>query len=176
MDRSRRYWFGITGVVGYVFLTACTAVAQVAAAANEEYRTPALRAKAASEMDPPMRGSLQRSGALVDSLGLHAGDTIADLGPVLAIFCPISSDRSAAAVRSSPSISIWSSLTRFANALPPRAGGTCMQCSAQSAIRSCPQTGSTGQFSSTRIITSTTRRQQCKACGGPSSPAGGFLS
>jgi ubiquinone/menaquinone biosynthesis C-methylase UbiE len=80
MDRSLRYWFGIAGVVVYVFLMACTSVAQVAATANEEYRTPALRRKAASEMDPPLRGSQIRSGALVDSLGLHVGDTIADVG------------------------------------------------------------------------------------------------
>ena len=80
MDRSLRYWFGITSVVVYVFLMASTSVAQVATTANEEYRTHALREKAASEMDPPMRGSLQRSAVLIDSLDLHAGDTIADVG------------------------------------------------------------------------------------------------
>ena len=55
-------------------------MAQVASTANEEYRTHAQRDKAASEMDPPDRGALERSSALVDSLGLHAGDTIADVG------------------------------------------------------------------------------------------------
>jgi ubiquinone/menaquinone biosynthesis C-methylase UbiE len=55
-------------------------VAQVATTANEEYRTHALREKAAAEMDPPPRGLIQRSSALVDSLDLHAGDTIADVG------------------------------------------------------------------------------------------------
>ena len=80
MDRSIRYWLGLTAVVLYVLLMACTSVAQVATNANKEYSTPALRRKAASEMDPPMRGSQMRSGALVDSLGLHAGDTIADVG------------------------------------------------------------------------------------------------
>jgi cyclopropane fatty-acyl-phospholipid synthase-like methyltransferase len=80
MNRSLRYWLGIPGVVVYVFLMACTSVAQVAATANEEYRTHASREKAASEMDPPTRGFLARSDALVDSLGLHDGDTIADVG------------------------------------------------------------------------------------------------
>jgi hypothetical protein len=78
MNRSLRYCFGF--VVVYVFLVVCTSVAQVAATANEEYRTPALRAKAASEMDPPPCGYVQRSDVLVDSLGLHAGDTVADVG------------------------------------------------------------------------------------------------
>jgi len=80
MDRSLRYWFGITGVFVYVFLVASTSVAQVATTANEEYRTHAQREKATSEMDPPMRGSFQQSAALVDSLDLHAGDTVADVG------------------------------------------------------------------------------------------------
>ena len=55
-------------------------MAQVATTANAEYRTPALRAKAAADMDPWIRGSLERTGALVDSLGLHAGEIIADVG------------------------------------------------------------------------------------------------
>ena len=80
MDRSLRYWFGITGLVVYVFLMASTSVAQVATEANKEYSTPALRKKAASEMDPPMRGTQLRSAALVDSLGLYDGDAIADVG------------------------------------------------------------------------------------------------
>jgi ubiquinone/menaquinone biosynthesis C-methylase UbiE len=80
MDRLLRYWFGITAVVVYVLLMACTSVAQVAATANQEYRTHALRERAASEMDPPMRGYIQRSDELVASLGVHAGDTIADIG------------------------------------------------------------------------------------------------
>ena len=80
MDRSLRYCFGITGVVVYAFLWRGTSVAQVATTANEEYRTHALREKAASEMGSNFRGALERSGALVDSLGLHAGDTVADVG------------------------------------------------------------------------------------------------
>ena len=80
MDRSRLYCLGITGVVVYVFLMAGTSVAQVATTANEEYRTPALREKAASEMGSTFRGALERSGPLVDSLGLHPGDTVADVG------------------------------------------------------------------------------------------------
>src|SRR3974390_2425985 len=47
---------------------------------NEAYHTHAQREKAASKMDPPSRGALERSGALIDSLGLHAGGTIADVG------------------------------------------------------------------------------------------------
>lgn len=80
MDRSLRYCFGITGVVVYAFSMAGTSVAQVATTPNAEYRTHALREKAASEMDSTFRGALERSGPLVDSLGLHAGDTVADVG------------------------------------------------------------------------------------------------
>ena len=88
MDCSLPSWFGITlrvrsgdwVVVMYGFLMACTSVAQVATTANAEYRTPAQREKAASEMDPWIRGSLERTDALVDSLGFHAGETIADVG------------------------------------------------------------------------------------------------
>src|SRR5206468_3760935 len=61
------------------FLMACTSAAQVATTANAEYSTPAQRATAASGMDPWIRGSLERTDALVDSLGLHAGGTIADV-------------------------------------------------------------------------------------------------
>jgi ubiquinone/menaquinone biosynthesis C-methylase UbiE len=70
----------LAGLLVSIILMACMSVAQVAATANEEYRTPAMRAKAASEMDPPMRGYIQRSDALVGSLGLHSGETIADVG------------------------------------------------------------------------------------------------
>jgi ubiquinone/menaquinone biosynthesis C-methylase UbiE len=57
-----------------------TSIAQVSSFANEDYRTPALREKAASQMGAYSRGALERTGALVDSLGLHAGDTVADVG------------------------------------------------------------------------------------------------
>lgn len=67
-------------LVGGLWTLTCTSVAQVAATANEEYRTPAQRAKAASEMDPPNRGAVERTSNLVNSLGLHVGDTIADVG------------------------------------------------------------------------------------------------
>jgi len=80
MDRSSLYCLGITSVFVYVFLMAGMSVAQVATTANEEYRTHALREKAASEMGSTFRGALERSGALVDSLGLHPGDTVADVG------------------------------------------------------------------------------------------------
>ena len=80
MDRSLRYWFTIIAVAVYAFLTAGTSGAQVATDANEEYRTPALREKAASEMGSSLRGALRRSGPLVDSLGLRAGDSVADVG------------------------------------------------------------------------------------------------
>ena len=88
MDRSRRSWFGITlllrggdcVVMMYGCLMVCASTAQVATTANSEYHTPAQRAKAASEMDPWNRGALERTDALVDSLGLHAGETIADVG------------------------------------------------------------------------------------------------
>lgn len=58
----------------------CTSTAQVAITANEEYSTPAQRAKAASEMDPPIRAYAEGTFTLVDSLDLHAGDVIADFG------------------------------------------------------------------------------------------------
>jgi len=80
MDRLLRYCFSITGAVVYAFLIAGTSVAQVATTANEEYRTHEMREKAADEMGSNFRGALERSGALVDSLGLHAGDIVADVG------------------------------------------------------------------------------------------------
>ena len=61
-------------------LKPCTSVPPVATTANGEYRTPAQRAQAASEMDPPIRGALERTSELVNSLGLQAGETIADVG------------------------------------------------------------------------------------------------
>lgn len=67
-------------MVGCAFIFAGTSVAQVATTANEEYRTPALREKAASEMSSNFRGALERTGPLVESLGLHAGDAVADVG------------------------------------------------------------------------------------------------
>ena len=80
MDRLLRYCFSISAVVVYAFLIAGTSGAQVATTPNEEYRTPAQREKAASQMGSTFRGALERSGPLVDSLGLHAGDTVADVG------------------------------------------------------------------------------------------------
>ena len=74
MDRSLRYWFGITGVVK-IFLMACMSVAQVAATANEEYRRAVLRAKAASEMDPPFQS---QAGS-----GLRLSNLRKWLGPML---------------------------------------------------------------------------------------------
>jgi SAM-dependent methyltransferase len=79
MERSARYLFGLAGVV-YAFLLADASVAQVAATANEEYRTHAQREKAAAEMDPATRGVLEHTDLLVRSLGLHPGDSIADVG------------------------------------------------------------------------------------------------
>lgn len=80
MDRSIRLSFGIACAVMYAFLWACTSVAQVATNANAEYRTHASREKVAAEMDPPIRAYNERTIALVDSLDLHAGETIADVG------------------------------------------------------------------------------------------------
>ena len=89
MERSSWSWFCILGrgqlavwlvMIYFLLLIPCNSVAQVATTANEEYRTPAQRAKAASEMDPSNRGAVERTSELVKSLGLHAGDTIADVG------------------------------------------------------------------------------------------------
>ncbi|SCK20778.1 Methylase involved in ubiquinone/menaquinone biosynthesis [Variovorax sp. HW608] len=87
MDRSPENCFGI-GVVLSVFLLAGTSVAQVATTANEGYRTHALREKAASEMGSNFRGALERAGPLVDSLGLHEGDTVADVGTGVGYLLP----------------------------------------------------------------------------------------
>lgn len=88
MERSLWSWFGILGrvqVAGWVvvisfLLMPCISVAQVATSANEEYRTRAQRVKAASEMAPADRGVVEKTSQLVRSLGLHAGDTVADVG------------------------------------------------------------------------------------------------
>src|SRR5262249_8969452 len=79
MEHSPRHWFGIAGVL-CSFLIADASLAQVAATANEEYRTHAQREKAAAEMDPPARGAPERTDLLVRSLDLHPGDSIADVG------------------------------------------------------------------------------------------------
>ncbi len=73
--RSRKFLLGMC-----VSLTVTPVVAQVATTANAEYRTPAQRERAAAQMDPWSRGSLQRSGPLVESLSLHPGDSVADIG------------------------------------------------------------------------------------------------
>ena len=80
MDRSLRYCFRIIAVGSCAALVAGTSIAQVATTPNEGYRTRALREKAASEMGSNFRATLERSDVLVGSLGLHAGDTVADVG------------------------------------------------------------------------------------------------
>ena len=67
-------------MIVYALAMAGASVAQVATTANEAYRTHASREKAASEMGSTFRGALERSDALVDSLGLHTGDIVADVG------------------------------------------------------------------------------------------------
>ena len=88
MDHSLRYCFSIIGVVACSLSVVGTSVAQVATTANEGYRTPALREKAAAEMGPNFRGALERSGPLVDSLGLRPGDTVADVGTGVGFLLP----------------------------------------------------------------------------------------
>lgn len=88
MDRSLPYCFTITAVIVCAVSMADTSAAQVATTPNEEYRTHALREKAASEMGSTFRGALERSGPLVDSLGLHAGDTVADVGTGVGYLLP----------------------------------------------------------------------------------------
>ena len=80
MHPSLRHYFAITALGVYAFLMPGTVEAQVATTANEEYRTHALREKAALEMGSNFRPALERTGPLVDSLGLRAGDTVADVG------------------------------------------------------------------------------------------------
>ena len=131
MGRSIRPSLGIICAVMYPFLWAYTSVAQVATTASAEYSTPALRAKAAAEMDPWIRGSLERTGALVDSLGLHADETIADVTGVGHLLPYILKE-------------IGSSGTIFAVDIDPdfvaktrqriSAGGTCMHYSARTTI------------------------------------------
>lgn len=80
MNRLLSYCLAITDAVVCALVMAGASGAQAATTANEEYRTHALREKAASEMGSNFRGALERTGPLVDSLGLHAGDTVADVG------------------------------------------------------------------------------------------------
>ena len=87
MERSLWSWVGILGrvlagwlLVIHFLLQPSSSPAQVATKANEEYRTRAQREKAASEMAPPDRVAAEKTSELVKSLGLHAGDTIADVG------------------------------------------------------------------------------------------------
>ena len=87
MERSLWFWVGILGrvlagwlLVIYFLLLPCSSVAQVATKANEEYRTRAQREKAASEMAPPDRAAVEKTSEMVKSLGLHAGDAVADVG------------------------------------------------------------------------------------------------
>lgn len=80
MKRFTEHRSSMAGMAVCVFFVASASLAQVATTANEEYRTPALREKAASEMSSNFRGALERSGALVDSLELRAGDAVADVG------------------------------------------------------------------------------------------------
>lgn len=87
MDRSPRHYFRIIGLILYA-LVASASVAQVATTANEGYRTPELREKAAAEMGPNFRGALERTGPLVDSLGLRPGDTVADIGTGVGYLLP----------------------------------------------------------------------------------------
>jgi len=88
MARFLRHCVSAAGVVVYALLIADTSVAQVASTANEEYRTHEMREKAADEMGSNFRGALERLGALVDSLDLHAGDTVADVGTGVGYLLP----------------------------------------------------------------------------------------
>jgi ubiquinone/menaquinone biosynthesis C-methylase UbiE len=56
------------------------AIAQLAQKANEEYRTAAARRKAATEMEHPVRRSIERTPELVASFGIRPGDSVADIG------------------------------------------------------------------------------------------------
>lgn len=80
MNHFPRYWFRSAAIMLLGFLGASSSLAQVASNANREYSTPEGRAKAASEMDPPTRGYFEQTEMLVNSLELHAGDSIADVG------------------------------------------------------------------------------------------------
>ena len=88
MALSHLYRSCVTGgLVCGLFMTGMS-MAQVTINANEEYRTHALREKAASQMGSNLRGALERLGPLVDSLGLHAGDTVADVGTGVGYLLP----------------------------------------------------------------------------------------
>jgi len=71
-----------------VITIAPQADSQVAQKANEEYRTEAARRKAASEMEHPIRKSIERTGDLVTSLGIRRGDVIADIGTGVGYLLP----------------------------------------------------------------------------------------
>lgn len=71
-----------------VIITVPQADSQVAQKANEEYRTAVARRKAASEMEHPVRKSIERTGDLVTSLGIQRGDVIADIGTGVGYLLP----------------------------------------------------------------------------------------
>ena len=87
------------------------------------------------------------SGEFVDSLGLHIGNTIADVGTGVGHLLPYIRG-TIFAVNINPEF-----LDKVRERIAVQAGGTCIQCSARSALRSCPQNGSTEQLSSIRITT-----------------------
>lgn len=61
---------------------------QVAQKANEEYRSAAARAKAAAEMEHPIRKSVERTADLAASLAIRPGDVVADVGTGAGYFLP----------------------------------------------------------------------------------------
>jgi SAM-dependent methyltransferase len=62
------------------FASAYWCAAQVAQKANEDYSTPAKRQAAASEMDHWVRPQAEETDRLIASLGVRAGETLADIG------------------------------------------------------------------------------------------------
>jgi ubiquinone/menaquinone biosynthesis C-methylase UbiE len=63
-----------------VILAGIAVVALCAQSPNDEYRTAELRRKAITEMEHPIRPKVERTDVLVRSLGIRAGETVADIG------------------------------------------------------------------------------------------------
>jgi ubiquinone/menaquinone biosynthesis C-methylase UbiE len=68
-------------------LTGCC-VAQVARKPNEDYATVERRQHAASEMDHPIRPTVEHSAELVESLGIRPMDAVADIGTGVGYLIP----------------------------------------------------------------------------------------